>query len=176
MTMHHATFSSPLGVLHVYATDVGVCAIQPLDGRMQAEPHVLRHFAGQARASGDPFAAAGKLARYFGGELDALDDLPLDLQGTPFQLDVWAALRTIPVGTTTSYGALAHALGRPQASRAVGMANGKNPVMIVVPCHRVIGASGALTGYAGGLERKAWLLRHERAEPLQLSVEGCAIL
>ena len=169
MTMHHVSFPSPLGVLEVFASDRGVCAIQPIDGGMQAEPHVMRHFDGETRVAGDPHGATRRLARYFDGALAALDDLPLDLRGTPFQLDVWRALRTIPIGTTTSYGALAMKLGRPRACRAVGLANGKNPVMIVVPCHRVIGASGALTGYAGGLERKAWLLAHERAEA-QLSV------
>jgi O-6-methylguanine DNA methyltransferase len=164
MTMHHASYPSPLGVLDVFASDVGVCAIQPTDGKTRAEPHVLRHFGQENVVSGDPYATVWKLSQYFAGDLDALDDLPLDLQGTSFQLSVWQALRTIEVGTTMSYGALAQQLGRPLASRAVGMANAKNPVMIVVPCHRVIGSSGALTGYAGGLERKAWLLRHERAE------------
>lgn len=173
MTLHHVSFPSPLGVLHVYATDRGVCALQPLDGEMRAEPHVLRRLGPTSSSVGDPHDAVARLARYFGGALDALDDLPLDLRGTPFQLDVWRALRTIPIGATTSYGALAKQLGRPQACRAVGLANGKNPVMIAVPCHRVIGASGALTGYAGGLERKAWLLAHERAEA-QLVVPALA--
>jgi len=169
MTLHHATMSSPLGVLEVFATEKGVCAIQPVDSGMHAEPHVMRHLGRQEPRAGDPFGATSMLARYFEGDLFALDAMPLELHGTPFQLVVWAALRTIPVGTTTSYGELAAQIDRPKASRAVGLANSKNPVMIVVPCHRVIGASGELTGYAGGLERKAWLLRHERAEQ-QLSM------
>ena len=162
MSLRHASFSSPLGVLDVFSSDEGVCAIEPSDRRARVEAHLQRHFSPVNTASGDPCRATTRLARYFDGELDALDELPLDLHGTTFQLEVWRALRAIPVGTTTSYGVLASKLGRPQASRAVGMANSKNPVMIVVPCHRVIGASGALTGYAGGLERKSWLLRHER--------------
>lgn len=108
---------------------------------------------------------ASALEAYFTGELRALDDLAAEPWGSPFERSVWDALRRIPVGSTTSYGALAKALakalGRPTAARAVGRANGRNPVSLVIPCHRVIGASGALTGYAGGLERKSWLLRHE---------------
>lgn len=107
------------------------------------------------------FAAA--VAAYFAGELDALSDLPVAVQGTEFETAVWQALRQIPVGQTWSYAALAAILGRPKAVRAVGRANGKNPVSLVLPCHRVIGADGRLVGYGGGLERKAWLLRHEGA-------------
>jgi methylated-DNA-[protein]-cysteine S-methyltransferase len=102
------------------------------------------------------------LGAYFEGQLDALDRLPVAAGGTPFQRLVWSALRTIPAGTTTSYGRLAASIGRPGASRAVGLANGANPIGIVVPCHRVIGAAGQLTGYGGGLDRKRWLLEHER--------------
>lgn len=101
------------------------------------------------------------LADYFAGRLNALDNLPVNMGGSGFQQTVWQALREIPLGTTTSYGELAAKLGRPSAARAVGLANGSNPISIVVPCHRVIGANGSLTGYGGGLERKAWLLRHE---------------
>ena len=103
------------------------------------------------------------IAAYFAGDLAALDSLPVAGIGSDFQRRVWAALRTIPAGTTQSYGQLAAAIGQPAASRAVGLANGANPIGIVVPCHRVIGTSGALTGYAGGVERKAWLLIHEGA-------------
>jgi O-6-methylguanine DNA methyltransferase len=101
------------------------------------------------------------LDAYFAGEVRALEPLPVSTGGTPFQREVWAALRRIPAGTTLSYGALAARLGRPGSARAVGLANGANPVGIVVPCHRVIGAGGALTGYAGGVSRKRWLLQHE---------------
>jgi methylated-DNA-[protein]-cysteine S-methyltransferase len=98
---------------------------------------------------------------YLAGELNALDRLPADAGGTPFQQEVWAALRTIPPGVTWSYKQLALRIGRPAAVRAVGLANGSNPIGIVVPCHRVIGANGTLTGYGGGLPRKRWLLEHE---------------
>ncbi|MCW6538413.1 methylated-DNA--[protein]-cysteine S-methyltransferase [Yersinia ruckeri] len=102
-----------------------------------------------------------KMQRYFAGELTIIDTLPVKTAGTPFQRQVWQELRNIPCGTTISYGELARRIGRPTASRAVGMANGLNPISIVVPCHRVIGASGTLTGYAGGIERKRGLLVHE---------------
>jgi methylated-DNA-[protein]-cysteine S-methyltransferase len=103
------------------------------------------------------------LEAFFAGELAAIDALAVRTGGTAFERRVWDALRRIPAGTTTSYGALAASLGCPGASRAVGRANGANPVVVVVPCHRVIGADGSLTGYGGGVERKRWLLDHERA-------------
>lgn len=112
--------------------------------------------------SAAPFPAAKQqLTAYFSGSLTEFD-LPLQLQGTPFQQRVWEALKTIPYGRTMSYGELAQTIGQPNASRAVGLANGRNPLSIVVPCHRVIGANGKLTGYGGGIERKQWLLNHER--------------
>jgi len=104
--------------------------------------------------------AARQLDEYFAGERRTFD-LPLAPRGTPFQQRVWSALRDMPYGATTSYGALALRLGDPNATRAVGAANGRNPISIIVPCHRVIGASGSLTGFGGGLERKRWLLEHE---------------
>jgi methylated-DNA-[protein]-cysteine S-methyltransferase len=117
-----------------------------------------------ARATGGASSRfAGAVAAYFAGELDALSDLPVAVRGTAFETTVWQALRQIPVGHTWSYAALAASLDRPKAVRAVGRANGKNPVSLVLPCHRVIGADGRLVGYGGGLERKAWLLRHEGA-------------
>jgi len=104
------------------------------------------------------------LEAYFDGELSALDTIPVLAKGTPFQQQVWTALRTIPAGTTLSYSALAQQIGRPTAVRAVGLANGSNPIGVVVPCHRVIGANGTLTGYGGGINRKSWLLTHEGAK------------
>lgn len=98
---------------------------------------------------------------YLAGDLQAIDSIRVKAPGTPFQQEVWTALRAIPAGTTTSYGALAEKLNRPSAMRAVGLANGSNPIAVVVPCHRVIGADGSLTGYGGGLDRKRWLLEHE---------------
>lgn len=103
-----------------------------------------------------------RLDAYFAGALTAFDDVEVDPGGTDFQRAVWAALRRVPSGSTTTYGALARAIGAPTAVRAVGAANGANPIWLVIPCHRAIGANGNLTGYAGGLERKRWLLEHER--------------
>jgi O-6-methylguanine DNA methyltransferase len=108
-----------------------------------------------------PSPASRSIGEYLAGDLSALEGLEVATGGTAFQRQVWAALRAIPVGETLSYSGLAQRIGRPKAVRAVGLANGSNPIAVVVPCHRVIGASGDLTGYAGGMERKAWLLRHE---------------
>ena len=111
----------------------------------------------------DPGGLTSALRAYFAGDLAIIDRLPTATGGTPFQRLVWRALRGIPCGTTLSYGELARRIGRAEAVRAVGLANGANPISIVVPCHRVIGANGALTGYGGGIERKRWLLAHEGA-------------
>ncbi len=108
-------------------------------------------------------AAAKALHRYFSGDLRALDGVEVDTGGTPFQQLVWTVLRRIPAGTTWSYARLAQEIGRPSSVRAVAAANGANPVSIVIPCHRVIGSDGSLTGYGGGLPRKRWLLVHEGA-------------
>jgi methylated-DNA-[protein]-cysteine S-methyltransferase len=102
-----------------------------------------------------------RLKAYMAGEIATLDGIATETPGTPFQKEVWAALREIPAGETWSYGRLAAHIGRPSAVRAVGLANGSNPIGVVVPCHRVIGANGSLTGYGGGIERKRWLLQHE---------------
>jgi O-6-methylguanine DNA methyltransferase len=108
--------------------------------------------------------AAAALLAYFAGDLSATAALAVDPSGTDFQKRVWRALRELRAGETIAYGEFARALGRPGAARAVASANARNPIPIVVPCHRVIGADGSLTGYAGGLARKAWLLTHERGE------------
>jgi O-6-methylguanine DNA methyltransferase len=113
-------------------------------------------------AAAAPRSLTQALDAYFAGTLDALDDIPVATGGTSFQRDVWKALRAIPPGTTTTYGQLAATIGRRGASRAVGAANGANPISLVVPCHRVIGSDGTLTGYASGLPRKRWLLDHEQ--------------
>lgn len=112
-------------------------------------------------AQRDPFGHSTTLRAYFAGDMEALDRIPVAFGGTSFQNKVWKALRRIPVGTTLSYGGLAKKIGEPKAVRAVGLANGSNPIGIVVPCHRVIGSDGSLTGYGGGLPRKKWLLEHE---------------
>jgi methylated-DNA-[protein]-cysteine S-methyltransferase len=109
----------------------------------------------------DPFGLTSALSSYLRGDLAAIDALEVEMPGTPFQRSVWKSLRTIPAGATASYGEIARRIGQPTAVRAVGLANRSNPVAIVVPCHRVIGADGSLTGYGGGLERKRWLLAHE---------------
>ncbi len=133
------------------------------DGERLAGVYMADHRRGPAidpswRRDAGPFAAAiEQLGEYFAGQRRAFD-LPLSLRGTPFQQRIWAALARIPFGATTSYAQLA---GAPGLARAAGAANGRNPISIVLPCHRVVGASGALTGYAGGVERKRWLLAHE---------------
>ena len=126
---------------------------------------LLRRFHGAASATFGKIAAPIRQAfeRYFAGDREALKDVPWTTGGTEFQRKVWQALTTIPVGQTWSYAQLAAAIGKPKAVRAVGLANGANPIPIVVPCHRVIGANGSLTGFGGGLDRKRWLLRHEGA-------------
>jgi methylated-DNA-[protein]-cysteine S-methyltransferase len=117
----------------------------------------------------NPGGLTAAMTTYFAGDLGSITGLPVETGGTPFQRTVWAALRDIPCGTTVSYAELARRIGRPAAVRAVGLANGANPVGVVVPCHRVVGSNGTLTGYGGGLERKRWLLAHEghsTAQPL----------
>jgi methylated-DNA-[protein]-cysteine S-methyltransferase len=127
----------------------------------------LRQHYGEAgftlEPSHDPSGLTTAIDAYFSGELAAIDSLAVETAGTPFQRQVWGALRTVPCGTTRSYSAIAKQIGRPAAVRAVGLANGSNPIGVVVPCHRVIGSNGSLTGYGGGLERKRWLLKHEAA-------------
>jgi methylated-DNA-[protein]-cysteine S-methyltransferase len=153
--------TSPLGPLLVVYDDEGV--LRALD-YADYEPRMQRLLRAPCRdrAGGAPATIRDALAAFFAGQRAALDALPIRPRGTPFQQRVWSALREIPFGTTTSYGQLATHLGMPRASRAVGLANGQNPIAIVVPCHRVIGKTGALTGYAGGLARKRWLLDHEK--------------
>ena len=162
------TFSripSPLGdLLAVTAPDGTLHALDFADYDARLHRLFARHQPGAALQSGPaPPALATALAAYFAGDPAALDGLTVARIGSEFQQRVWAALRAIPAGKTSSYGALAAAIGQPGAARAIGLANGANPIGIVVPGHRVIGASGALTGSAGGVERKAWLLRHEGA-------------
>lgn len=111
----------------------------------------------------DPGGLTRAMRAYFKGDIAAIDGLPVETAGTPFQRSVWYALRRIKPGRTISYAELARRIGRPRAVRAAGLANGQNPISIVVPCHRVIGSDGSLTGYGGGLPRKQWLLEHEGA-------------
>jgi methylated-DNA-[protein]-cysteine S-methyltransferase len=155
--------SSPLGTIILVSDREG--ALRALDFEDHAaRMHRLlrRHYGACALESGRaPADVTQRLAAFFAGELEAIGDIPVRTNGTDFQRRVWSALRRIPAGTTWTYGQLAGVIERPGASRAVGLANGSNPVGIIVPCHRVIGADGTLTGYGGGLERKRWLLAHE---------------
>ena len=156
---------TPIGTLLVVEGDDAVHAVDFADSRGRMLRALHRQLGPELTLlpSERSLPTGRALRRYFEGQLNALDALPVRSSGSPLQRAVWQALRAIPVGTTTSYGALAARLGRPRASRAVGMANARNPVALIVPCHRVIGADGSLTGYAGGLSRKRWLLEHERA-------------
>jgi len=151
---------SPFGHILVAATAHGVCWVGIRGARLEAELRADFHAAEVLRDDDAVHGAAGKIVDYINGE--SLD-LPLDIRATPFQRDVWRELCAIPWGTTRSYGEIARRLGRPDASRAVGHANGSNPVAIVIPCHRAIGSDGTLTGYRWGLECKRRLLDHERA-------------
>ena len=154
-TRSFTSIDSPLGPLTLTATG-GL-----IDGLfMDAQRHAPGIDRGRARDEAPFVELVAQLQAYFAGSPVEFD-VPLSLLGTDFQQRVWNELREIPLGETISYGELARRLGAPGASRAVGLANGRNPVSIVVPCHRVIGANGRLTGYGGGLQRKAWLLRHE---------------
>jgi methylated-DNA-[protein]-cysteine S-methyltransferase len=166
-TFHVERFNTPTGRMLIVTDDQHrLRAAEWLDDEDRVQRLLRRQFAETAIESGDArgaSAAKRALDAYFEGDLKAIDDVPTATSGTEFQRQVWAALRLIPVGCTTSYGALAAKLGRPAAVRAVGLANGANPIAVVVPCHRVIGANGSLTGYGGGLDRKRWLLAHESA-------------
>jgi methylated-DNA-[protein]-cysteine S-methyltransferase len=154
----HVTVPSPVGPLTIVAESGMITGLYMDAQRHAPEPE---SFGPPADPAEEPFAAAAaQLQAYFGGTLTEFD-LPLAPAGTEFQRRVWAGLRAIPYGQTVSYGDLARRLGRPAASRAVGLANGKNPISIVVPCHRVIGSDGSLTGYGGGLDRKRFLLALE---------------
>lgn len=156
---------SPLAdLLAVTAPDGTLHALDFADYEPRLRTLFARHHGAVPLTPGEaPPALVAAFTAYFAGNLAALDGLPTARFGSAFQQRVWAELRRIPPGQTRSYGQLAASLGSPGAARAVGLANGANPIGIVVPCHRVIGASGTLTGYAGGVERKAWLLRHEGA-------------
>jgi O-6-methylguanine DNA methyltransferase len=156
---------SPLGdLLAVTAADGTVHALDFADCEARLHRLFARHHANATLAQGDaPASLASALARYFAGDPAALASVAIARLGTPFQRRAWAALTAIPPGETRSYAAQAAAMGQPSAVRAVGLANGANPIAILIPCHRVLGSNGQLTGYAGGVERKAWLLRHEGA-------------
>jgi len=157
---------TPIGELLLVVDDAG--KLRALDWADYEERmlRLLRMHYGKAgfklEPAHNPHGLRDAINRYFAGDVGAIDDIPVETAGTPFQRSVWKELRNIPRGATISYGRLAEQIARPKAVRAVGLANGSNPIGIVVPCHRVIGSNGSLTGYGGGLERKRWLLEHER--------------
>ena len=156
---------TPVGELMILADAEGrLRAVHWTDHEEGLRRMLARHYGERGFAlepSAKPSGLTARIDAYFGGQLDAIDTLPVAMVGTPFQQAVWTALRGIPVGTTVSYSELARRIGRPAAVRAVGLANGANPVAVVVPCHRVVGADGTLVGYGGGMSRKRWLLAHE---------------
>lgn len=158
-----ATLESPIGPLGLAAED-GVLVAVTFDGlprlRTWADRVLGRH---EWVEVPDPAGVLPFFRRFFAGDVEALRPLPVRFHGTDFQRRAWEALRQIPAGKTWSYRRLAEELGDPKATRAVGAANGQNPIPVVVPCHRVIGSDGSLTGFGGGLDRKRWLLQHEGA-------------
>ena len=166
-TLFFAEWSTPAGdCFAVFDAEGRLRALEWQDHEARMKRLLTRHCGTEGRdyqlqRSPVPATLSHALSAYLEGDLHAVDALTVRTAGTPFQQSVWQALRQVPAGRTVSYGALATHIGRPAAVRAVGLAVGANPVSIIVPCHRVIGADGSLTGYAGGLARKRWLLAHE---------------
>jgi methylated-DNA-[protein]-cysteine S-methyltransferase len=158
---------TPLGDVLLVSDEQGVLRALDFSDYEPRMRKLLRIHYGDAnlRMSAVPAQLADPIARYFDGEVTALDAIACETNGTEFQRRIWRALRSIPPGTTQTYGTVARSFGMPNAARAVGLANGSNPISIVIPSHRLIGADGTLTGYAGGLHRKRWLLDHERSSP-----------
>ncbi|HEY3637156.1 MAG TPA: methylated-DNA--[protein]-cysteine S-methyltransferase [Rhizomicrobium sp.] len=154
---------SPVGDVVIVVDQAGAMRILYFDDDKERWRRAFERYYPGAKLSAkrDPSGHSTTLRAYFKGDMEALDRIPVVFEGTPFQNKVWNALCKIPIGETTSYGALAKKIGEPKAVRAVGLANGSNPISLVVPCHRVIGSNGSLTGYGGGLPRKKWLLEHE---------------
>jgi methylated-DNA-[protein]-cysteine S-methyltransferase len=152
---------SPLGTILLVHDEAALRALDFHDYEPRMHRLLRLHYGSYQLTPGSS-EIGRNIQGYFEGDVTALDDVPVRTGGTVFQRRIWATLRDIPPGTTTSYGRLAAQIGNPKASRAVGMANGANPVAIVVPCHRVVGANASLTGYGGGLPRKRWLIDHER--------------
>jgi methylated-DNA-[protein]-cysteine S-methyltransferase len=174
MKLFRAVLPTPIGDMLALSSDEGLCALEftTVKGRARGEARMTRLEARLGRwfpphtivddETETIRRARAWLTAYFDGAAAGIEDLTLDMRGAPFEKRVWSALQTIPAGQTTSYGAIAQTLNAPGASRAVGAANGANPIAIIVPCHRVIGSNGSLTGYGGGLDRKTWLIDHER--------------
>lgn len=155
---------TPIGEMLLVARDGVLLLLEFGDATDRVAREMRARFGDvELQPASNPFGLSDIIRDYFAGNIYAIDDLLTDGGGTDFEKQVWAELRRIPCGTTVSYGSIARKLGDLQLSRAVGTANGRNPIAIVVPCHRVIGADGSMTGYGGGIARKEWLLRHEGA-------------
>jgi methylated-DNA-[protein]-cysteine S-methyltransferase len=154
---------SPIGTLAIAVCGDTLCALDFVDEDEMLARLVARFGAPRFVEAHDPAGHATRLRDYFAGRLDALDDIAVDAGGTPFQRRVWKALRDVPCGQTRSYRDVARAIGSERAVRAVGAANGRNPIGIVIPCHRIVSSDDSLGGYAGGLAKKRWLLEHEGA-------------
>jgi methylated-DNA-[protein]-cysteine S-methyltransferase len=164
-TLRLESIGSPIGDLLVAALGDAVCAIAFECCEEETERYLDRRYGECAKVRGRvPVRIRTALQRYFEGDMTAFEGIELVVRGTAFQEQVWHALQKIPAGETASYAEMAERIGKPRAVRAVGLANGQNPVPIIIPCHRVIGRDGSLTGFGGGIERKAWLLRHEGAQ------------
>ena len=163
-TLWFDQIETPIGCIVLVCDEQSLCALEFADTIEEVRPRLQRRY-GQIELTQrtNPHQASDRVRAYFAGDLGAIDAIAVTYGGTAFQQSVWRALRHIPAGRTMSYSQLAEHIGRAQAQRAVGAANGQNPISIVVPCHRLIGASGSLVKYGGGLERKLWLLRHEGA-------------
>ena len=168
LMLTRATLPTPLGPMLALSTDKALCALEftgPKKRLPKLERRLRLHFPPHDIVDGEtPVIARTRdwLAAYFDGTTADVGELPIEMHGAEFEKRVWRVLLRIPPGETRSYGSIAKELRSPGASRAVGLANGANPIAIVVPCHRVIGSSGSLTGYGGGLDKKSWLLDHER--------------
>lgn len=173
-SFHQHYIDSPIGKLLAVTNDAqAVCALRfteavqqdapPLPSLLSCLPHLSPGHPYPLVTSPAPACLGEALTAYFNGQYAALDKVPVQLHGTPFQQRVWSLLRTLPAGTTTTYSELAKRLGNANLARAVGAANAANPIALLIACHRVIGIDGKLTGYAWGINRKTWLLQHEKA-------------
>ena len=164
---------SAIGTILLVSDGESLCALDYADYEERLKRLLLRHYHEyHLRAVVNPQGFSNRIRAYLAGDLGSLNSIPVNTGGTPFQHQVWSTLRTIPPGTVLAYGEMASRLGKPTSYRAVGMTNALNPIAIVVPCHRLVGANGALTGYAGGLERKRWLLQHEGVDLVKLASVG----
>lgn len=164
-TVEIGRLDTPLGVLEVAVHEGALCVLRfEKDWGVGGDDDLVARFPdADLRDAPDPAGMVSALGEYFDGDVRVIDDLAVDVSGTPFQEAVWKAAREIPAGETATYGDLAHTIGSPRAMRAVGSALGRNAVGIVIPCHRVVPASGGIGNYGGGVSRKAWFLEHERS-------------